>query len=161
MCLYVGVQETFSTISGLVWEAVLYLNSKQSCLSFSERRDNLLRADVFVSTSVMEVSGSPKLPLCAGLITAYLRKGIWGCIALLQGQVWKLSGQWEQACAIQQRKGSRTELSAYCLSTPIHISVLCASLLFVPPCPCSKLKILEICNNISTWPYHAEAAKEK
>lgn len=62
-----GVQETFSTISGLVWEAVLYLNSKQPCLAFSERRDNLLRADVFASTSVTEVSGSPKLPLCGSL----------------------------------------------------------------------------------------------
>ena len=81
------MQETFSTISGLVWEAVSYLNSKQSCLAFSERRDNLLRADVFASTSVTEVSGSPKLPLCAELITAYLRTGIWGCIALLQAQV--------------------------------------------------------------------------
>lgn len=65
------MQEALSTISGLVWEAVLYLNSKQSCLAFSERRDNLLRADVFVPTS-----GSPKLPLCAALITTYLRKGI-------------------------------------------------------------------------------------
>lgn len=92
-CLYVGVQETFGTILGLLWEAVLYLNSKQSCLAFSERRDNLLRADIFVSTSVMEVSGSPKLPLCAGLITAYLRKGIWDCIALLPVQLWKLSRQ--------------------------------------------------------------------
>lgn len=128
------MQETFSTISGLVWKAVLYLNSKQLCLAFSKRKDNLLRADVFVSTS-----GSPKLPLCAGLITTYLRKGIWGCVALLQSQVWKLSGQWEGACAIQQSKGSRTELSVYYLSLPIHISVLCVRLLFVPPYPWSKM----------------------
>lgn len=139
MRLYVGVQETFSTISGLAWEAVLYCNSRQSCLAFSERGDNHLRADVFVSTSVTEVSGSPKLPLCAGLITTYLRKGTRGCIALLQDQVWMLSGQWEGGCATRQRKASRTELSVYCLSPPIHISILCASL-FVPPCPCSKIK---------------------
>lgn len=81
MCLYVGVQETSSTISGLVWEAVLYLNSKQLCLAFSKRRDNLLGAHVFVSTSVREMSESWKLPLCARLITAYLTDGIWDCIA--------------------------------------------------------------------------------
>lgn len=161
MCLYVGVQETFSTVSGLVWEAVLYLNSKQSCLAFSERRYNLLRADIFISSSVMETSGSPKLPLCAGLITTCLRKGIWGCIAPLQGQVWKPSGQWEGSCAIQRRKGSTTELSVYCLSPPIHISVLYVNLLFVPSASALKLKISGIYNNISTWPCHAEAAKEK
>lgn len=41
MCLYVGVRETFSSISGLVWEAVLYLNSKQFILAFSKGRDSL------------------------------------------------------------------------------------------------------------------------
>lgn len=52
------MQETSSTIAGLVWEAVLYLNSKQLCLAFSKRRDNLLGADVFVSTSIKEMSES-------------------------------------------------------------------------------------------------------
>lgn len=58
MCLYIGVQETSGTISDLVWGAVLYLNSKQLCLAFSKRRDNLLEAHVFVSTSVKEMSES-------------------------------------------------------------------------------------------------------
>lgn len=150
------MQETSSTISGLMWEAVLYLNSKQLCVAFSERRDNLLEAHVFVSTSVREMLELWKLPLCGRLITACLRKGIWGCIASLQGQAWKLSGQWEEVCALPQRKNWRTKLSAYCLSSLIHISVLCVNWYLLHAWPCSKIKD----NNISTCSCHAETAKE-
>lgn len=159
MCLYVGVQETFSSISGLVWEAVLYLNSKLFCLAFSKRRDSLLRADIFVSTSAMEVSGPPKLPLCAGLITTYWRRGIRGWIALLQGQVWKLFKQ--LGGPVLSNRGRASGQS--CQSTashPQYTSLFLVCCLF-PPAPVLKLKILEICSNISTWPCYAEAAKQE
>lgn len=138
MCLYVGVQETFSTVSGLVWESLSYLNSKQSCLAFSERRDNLLR-DVFVSTSVTEASGSPKLPLCAGLITTYLRKGIRGCIALLQGKAWKLSAQQEGACAINRGRAPAQSCQSIAYhpqyTSPFCVRVCC----LLPPAPAKKI----------------------
>lgn len=125
MCLYVGVQETFSTISGLAWEAVLYLNSKQSCLAFSERRDNLLRADVFVFTSVTEVSGSPKLPLCAGLIATYLRKGYEAVLPFYKARCGSCLGNRRGPVPSNRGRAPGQSQSVYCSSPPIPISVLC------------------------------------
>ena len=48
-----------------------------------------------------------------------------------------------------------------CQSAAYHLQYTSLFCVFLPLAPALKFKILDICNNISTWPCHAEAAKEK